>query len=233
MSRNVRTGDAATRYEGSNEMLALPRTDALPRAKRIFDATLAAALLAALSPLAAFVLAAMSANMLLAPRDRGPFLYREQRISGGRRFDLLKLRTLRADVLAVAAGHVRPHEVDPANLTWAGRRILKPWYLDELPQLVNVLRGDISLVGPRPWPPELVESQLARGIDYRLRVRAGWTGPAQIAKGEELAEHGAEALDLDYVDRCGRSSALGLIRYDVAILHATLRTMLRREGMSY
>jgi lipopolysaccharide/colanic/teichoic acid biosynthesis glycosyltransferase len=87
-------------------------------------------------------------------------------------------------------------------------------------------------VGPRPWPPELVDSQLRRGVDYRLRVPAGWTGPAQVAKGQVLAEHGAETLDLEYVDRCRRSSSLELVRYDLAILHATLRTMLRGKGMS-
>ena len=205
----------------------------LPRAKRIFDVAVAASLLVALSPAIVAVLASMTLNMLVSPRDRGPFLYRERRISRGRPFDLLKFRTVRAEVLDVAAGHVRPHEAYAANLTWAGRRILKPWYLDELPQLVNVLWGDISLVGPRPWPPELVASQLSRGVDYRLLVPGGWTGPAQIAKGTELVEHGAETLDLGYVDRCRRSSALSLIRYDVGILRETLRTMLRGEGMSY
>jgi lipopolysaccharide/colanic/teichoic acid biosynthesis glycosyltransferase len=205
----------------------------LPRAKRVFDVTVAAGLLVALSPLIVVVLASMTTNVLLSPRDRGAFLYREQRLSRGRAFDLLKFRTLRRDVLDVAAGHVRVYEAEPENLTWAGRRILKPWYLDELPQLVNVLRGDISLVGPRPWPPELVASQLSRGVDYRLRVPAGWTGPAQIAKGRELAEHGAEALDLAYIDRCRRSGSLGLVRHDAGILRETLRTMLRGEGASY
>ena len=90
----------------------------------------------------------MGLDMLRCPRDRGRLLYREQRVSRGRPFDLLKLRTLRESVLAQAAGHVRPFESDVANLTWAGRRVLKPLYLDELPQLVNVLRGEMSLVGP-------------------------------------------------------------------------------------
>ena len=111
------------------------------------------------------------------------------RVSAGRAFELLKLRTLREDVLVVAAGHVRPYEADVDNLTWAGRRVLKPMYLDELPQLVNVLRGDMSLVGPRPWPDELVERQVAprrrlpaprpRGLDRR---RAGLEGPRRAVR---------------------------------------------------
>jgi lipopolysaccharide/colanic/teichoic acid biosynthesis glycosyltransferase len=168
--------------------------------------------------------------MLRCPRDRGRLLYRERRISRGRSFDLLKLRTLRESVLREAAGHVRPFEADAANLTWAGRRVLKPLYLDELPQLVNVLRGQMSLVGPRPWPPELVERQLARGVDYRLRVTAGWTGPAQVSKGLEVE---FESLDREYLELLETRSAREIVRYDLGVLRRTLATMLRREGLTY
>ena len=156
--------------------------------------------------------------------------YRERRISRGRAFDVLKLRTLRESVLGEAEGHVRPFEADAANLTWAGRRVLKPLYLDELPQLVNILRGEMSLVGPRPWPPELVERQLARGVDYRLRVTAGWTGPAQVSKGLEVEY---ENLDRAYVELLETRPVRAVLRYDLGILRRTLATMLRGEGLTY
>ena len=206
---------------------------AVPRVKRAADIVIATALLLAAVPVAAVAAGAMAADMVVCRRDRGSLLYRERRISRGREFDLFKLRTLCDEALArmdEPGGHARVLEADPANLTWAGRRVLKPWYLDELPQLVNVLRGEMSLVGPRPWPPSLVARQVERGVDYRLRVRAGWTGPAQVAKGTDAS---FEALDLEYVERCRDSSGLQLLRRDLDILRRTVATLLRGEGLRY
>jgi lipopolysaccharide/colanic/teichoic acid biosynthesis glycosyltransferase len=169
-------------------------------------------------------------TQLRQARDRGSLLYREPRVSRGRTFGLLKFRTLRTDVLARAGGHARLLEAEPANLTWLGRRILKPWYLDELPQLWNVLRGDISLVGPRPWPPQLVEQQRAGGLTYRDEVPAGLTGLAQLSKGS--AQLYAE-LDLEYLERVGALGSWALVRYDMGILARTIKVMARGEGLSY
>lgn len=201
--------------------------------KRLLDATVAGTLLLLASPVVVAVSVATAVDMVLSRPDRGPFFYRERRISKGRRFDLLKFRTLRCDVLAemeAAGGHARLYEADPINLTWAGRRMLKPWYLDELPQLFNVLRGEISLVGPRPWPPEMVERQVADGHDYRNQVVAGLTGPAQVTKGGDRLY---QDLDLEYV-RLGRTvGSWALVRYDLGILARTVRVMARGEGLSF
>ena len=202
-------------------------------AKRLLDVCCATLLLLVLTPVLVVVLVAMALDLLVVPRDRGSFLYRETRISRGRTFSLLKFRTLRNDVLRemrAAGSHARLYEADPANLTWSGRRVLKPWYLDELPQLINVLRGDISLVGPRPWPPEMVERQAAEGLAYRNEVRAGLTGPAQITKGSGLR---FADLDLRYVENLRTLRGLALVRYDLGILWATVRVIVRGEGLSY
>ena len=201
-----------------------------PRPKRLLDVTVAATLLLLLSPVVAVVLLAFTLDGLLSPPDRGRLFYSEPRISRGREFGLLKFRTLRADVLARAAGHARLLEVEPANLTWLGRRVLKPWYLDELPQLWNVLRGDISLVGPRPWPPELVAQQRDEGLTYRDTLPAGLTGPAQITKGS--GKRYAD-LDLEYAERFRMLGSWALVRYDLDILARTLRVIARGEGLSY
>jgi lipopolysaccharide/colanic/teichoic acid biosynthesis glycosyltransferase len=203
-----------------------------PLLKSAIDKVVSAVLLVLVSPLGLAALAAMAVDMLLVPQDRGPFLYREARISLGCEFALLKLRTLRVDVLAAgAAGHVRLFEADTANLTRAGR-LLKRWYLDELPQLVNILRGDISLVGPRPWPPPMVAEQVAVGFDYRNRIKAGWTGPAQITKGSPDPVSYAE-LDLAYVEACQTLRPARLARYDLGILARTVLVILRGEGLRY
>ena len=200
-----------------------------PHPKRILDVAGATFLLVVLLPLELVVLAAYAADVLLSPRDRGALLYREPRVSRGRTFGLLKFRTLRKEILAHAAGHARLLEADSSNLTWLGRRVLKPWYLDELPQLWNVFRGDLSLVGPRPWPPELVDRQRAEGLTYRDDLTAGLTGLAQLTKGS--GRRYAD-LDLEYLDRTRRLGAWELVRYDLKILVRTIRVMARGEGLS-
>ena len=175
----------------------------------------------------------MSVNMIVSRPDRGDFFYREPRVSRGRLFGLLKFRTLRRDVLVqmrTANAHARLYEADRDNLTWTGRRLLKPWYLDEVPQLLNVLRGSMSLVGPRPWPPEMVRRQVAEGRDYRNRIPAGLTGPAQVTKGEGIRY---EDLDSSYVEAWCSLSSWALVRYDLQILRQTLTVIARGEGLNF
>ena len=159
--------------------------------------------------------------MAFVPRDRGRWLYRERRISRGRVFEVLKFRVLREDVLAEAAAtrantractRRTTSEPDPTG------RIIKRIYADELPQLFNVVRGDISLVGPAAVAG--VDGRGAgrhKGLDYRLHVVAGWTGPAQVRK-DSKARSQATALDLEYVELCRTLSGMELVRHDLRVL---------------
>ena len=138
--------------------------------KRAFDIVLATALL----PFAVVIIA------LVAPivwwESRANPLFVQTRVGRHRRpFAIVKLRTMRPDTLNLAS-----HEVEPARITRSGRW-LRRLKFDELPQLINVIRGDMSLVGPRPCLPtqtELIEARGERGV---FNLRPGITGPSQIA----------------------------------------------------
>ncbi|MDQ3380577.1 MAG: sugar transferase [Actinomycetota bacterium] len=206
-----------------------------PFSKKVADKGISGSLVILFAPVFAVAYVAIGLDRLLVRSDRGPWLYRERRVSRGREFDLLKFRTLRQTALERqqdGEAHARLLESDPENLTWAGQRILKPWYLDELPQLFNILRGDMSLVGPRPWPPSMVQTQLQAGLDYRNHVMPGWTGPVQVQKG--IVEPGGYTkLDLAYVDACRSWSSLRLARQDLRILWLTVKVLVRGEGLTY
>ena len=144
--------------------------------KRLSDAVLALTLLILSSPL--MLLAAVAIRL----RGDGPVLYVQTRVGRyGRAFRMLKFRTMRVDAEDGAARWAQPD--DPRRTTVG--RVLRRTRLDELPQLWNVLVGDMSFVGPRPERPEFV-SELERAIPYyawRHAVRPGLTGWAQITYG--------------------------------------------------
>jgi len=192
---------------------------------RALELALAAALLVAAGPL---LLAAAAAIRLDSP---GPVLFRQRRVGmAGRSFQLLKLRTMvvHADP-APHRDHVRrlmsgsssepwaPMTADP-RVTRAGR-VLRRFALDELPQLWNVLRGDMSLVGPRPALPYEVELWSARQR-RRLAVRPGITGLWQVAARGSADFQTMVELDLTYIAR--RSPWL-----DLCILARTPAAVLR------
>ncbi|MFG2009518.1 sugar transferase [Micromonospora sp. NPDC048868] len=186
-----------------------PRPEAL---KRAIDVLAATVLLVLTAPLVLVV------AVLVAVGLGRPVLFRQPRVGRhGRVFELVKFRTmLPPDPLR---GRVR----DGDRLTPLGR-FLRSTSLDELPTLWNVLRGDMSLVGPRP----LLTEYLPRYSPTQARrheVRPGVTGLAQVRGRNSLGWE--EKLDLDvwYVDH--RS-----LRLDLSILAATVRTVLRREGIS-
>jgi Undecaprenyl-phosphate glucose phosphotransferase len=141
--------------------------------KRIFDIGFASLLFIAASPLLLLL------ALLVKLSSRGPTLFRQERVGlDGKAFQMLKFRTMRADAEKdgpqfAAAG--------AARTTWAGG-LLRRTSLDELPQLWNVLLGDMSLVGPRPERPVFIESFRRRIPRYQLRhmVKSGMTGWAQI-----------------------------------------------------
>jgi lipopolysaccharide/colanic/teichoic acid biosynthesis glycosyltransferase len=181
--------------------------------KRGVDVVGATVLAVTLSPL--FLLVAL----LIKLDSKGPVMFRQKRIGkNGASFELLKFRSMRADV--------SPYERSPASasdprLTRVGR-VLRRISIDELPQLVNVLKGDMSLVGPRPEMPYIVEKY--RPLErQRLRVKPGITGLWQISPARAMPIHENMEFDLFYIQHQN-------LFLDLVIMLRTITAVIRGIG---
>jgi lipopolysaccharide/colanic/teichoic acid biosynthesis glycosyltransferase len=203
---------------------------------RGLDLVLASAVLAVTLPIAAAVALAIAAT------SGRPVLYRGARVGrGGRIFTMLKFRTLVPDA-ETRLGPYWGSELDRrtgAEVTRLGRW-LRASQLDELPQLVNVVHGDMSIVGPRPVRPAFLE-ELSRDIPQywqRLVVRPGLTGFAQTRVGRELSWQEKLAHDLEYVAdrsvglylRVVAATTWRVVRQSARELASLLATLLPRRG---
>jgi exopolysaccharide biosynthesis polyprenyl glycosylphosphotransferase len=185
-----------------------------PATKRVFD--LVGAGLASLFALPLIGLAALAIKL----EDRGPVFYRQRRVGeGGREYEILKLRSMTADA---EAGGAQWSSAGDTRITRVGR-VLRRTHIDELPQLINVLRGEMTLVGPRPERPEMI-AELERLFPHykrRLLVKPGVTGWAQVRCGYGGSDIGSAwklCHDLYYLKR--RS-----VLFDLLIMLETLSTV--------
>lgn len=187
-------------------------------AKRSFDLIVTSLLLLLLSPLLLLIAA------LIRLDSRGPVFYRQERVGrDGRIFWIMKFRSMRTDA-EEETGPVWAHSGDPRRTRLGG--FLRTWSLDELPQLLNVLKGDMSLVGPRPERPYFVDrfEELVPGYLNRHRVKSGITGWAQVngLRGSVPIEERTR-YDLQYI-------ANWSLALDVRILFMTLRAIFAQRG---
>lgn len=168
------------------------------RVKRFGDVVCASALGIVLAPCLAVVAVAVRAS------SEGPVLYRQRRLTeGGREFMLIKFRTMKDNAERESGAVVA--QLNDARVTGLGK-VLRKTRLDELPQLWNVIRGDMSLIGPRPERPELAKNfeKKIKGFHKRLGVKAGLTGLAQVVQGypEYLDGYRQKlALDVLYIKK--------------------------------
>jgi exopolysaccharide biosynthesis polyprenyl glycosylphosphotransferase len=195
-------------------------------AKRVMDVLIAAAMLVALAPLMAVVALAIKLE------SRGPVFFRQQRAGrGGEPFGLFKFRSMydgadqrKAELAAInEQGDDVMFKIrrDP-RVTKVGR-VIRRTSLDELPQLLNVLRGEMSLVGPRPLVLPEAEALGSSWHARRLDLRPGLTGPWQVSGRSDLTVHDMVRLDFQYV------TGWSLAR-DVELLLATVPVVLKARG---
>lgn len=183
--------------------------------RRAFDIVVAAGALALAAP---FLLAAVVAIRL---ESRGSAIYRQRRVGrDGRAFDVIKLRTM-----VTGAEHIGPglavSEGD-TRITRVGR-LLRRTSLDEVPNLVNVLRGEMAIIGPRPTVPVQVEQYTPRQRG-RLAVKPGMTGWAQVNGRAEIPWDERIELDLWYIEH--RTALL-----DLKILWRSVRIVFGGDGL--
>jgi len=182
---------------------------------RALDVALSAALLLITSPLLAL------AAIVIRLESRGPVFYRQLRVGrAGEPFQLWKLRTMVPGAESMGAG-IYVLEGDP-RITRTGR-LLRRFSLDELPNLVNVLKGDMAIVGPRPTVQEQVDRYTDRQR-RRLEVKPGITGWAQVNGRTSLSWPERIELDVWYVEH--RS-----MRLDIRILTKTARMLATGHGL--
>lgn len=185
-----------------------PRRDG--KVRRCIDVVVSLVLLIVTSPL--LVGCAAAVRLVMGP----PVLFRQRRTGkAGQEFTILKLRTMRAAR--------RPDELDDDRTSGLGR-FLRSTSLDELPQLLNVLRGEMSLIGPRPTLPEQVAAYGPRER-RRLEVLPGLTGWAQVNGRNAISWPERIELDLQYIDHWS-------IRLDLIIVARTVRRLVRMTGIT-
>jgi lipopolysaccharide/colanic/teichoic acid biosynthesis glycosyltransferase len=183
--------------------------------KKVLDRLGALVLLVVTSP------ALAAACIAIRLESAGSPIYRQRRVGkDGGHFDLYKLRTMVSGAETMGAG-LAVDEDDP-RITRVGR-FLRRFSLDELPNLLNVLRGEMSLVGPRPTVQEQV-SQYTERQRRRLAVEPGITGWAQIKGRAALPWHERIELDIWYVEHWS-------LRLDLRILLSTARLLLSGRGL--
>jgi lipopolysaccharide/colanic/teichoic acid biosynthesis glycosyltransferase len=231
MGLDAKVGDRTDTYAAAARAEMIP----IPLLKVIFDKAVVLLMVIALSPLLLLVALAIKINGWLHPEDRGPVFYKEARVSQDRIFDLYKFRVLKTAVIEAARrekgyDHAKPLEGCEENKTRVGRW-LQRWYLDELPQLFNVLKGNLSLVGPRPWPVPLYEQEIAQGIYRKRLLRPGLTGLVQSHKDELSALGGDRALDEAYIEACRSLGPMRLLLFDLRVIADTFGILARGQGL--
>jgi exopolysaccharide biosynthesis polyprenyl glycosylphosphotransferase len=181
--------------------------------KRLFDIVFSLFALVFASPFMIFAAIAIKLH------DGGPVLYKQKRLTiDGREFNVLKFRSMVVDAEKLS-GPVLASDDDP-RITPIGR-FLRKVRLDELPQLLNILKGDMSVVGPRPERPELSEEYKKEmpEFEFRLKVKAGLTGYAQVTGAYDTVPYDKLKMDLMYIENYS-------FRMDMQIILMTIKTML-------
>lgn len=184
--------------------------------KRFLDLVISIPVAVVLSPM--FLLIAL----LIKLYDGGPVLYKQPRLTiDGKVFDIYKFRSMRMDSEKDGAQLAKKND---DRITPVGR-VLRALHFDEFPQLINIIKGDMSLVGPRPERPEIAAQykEIIPEFDFRLKVKAGLTGYAQVYGKYNTTPYDKLKLDLTYIENYS-------FWLDIKLLFLTFKILFQKEN---
>ncbi len=186
-------------------------------AKRCIDIVFAVILAVVLSPL--MILTAIAIKIC----DRGPVLYKQIRCTeGGREFKIMKFRSMKVD--AEKDGVARLATKNDSRITPVGK-FIRAVRIDELPQLFNIIKGDMSFIGPRPERPEIIRQYMKEMPEFafRMRVKAGLAGYAQVYGKYNTTPYDKLKLDLSYIENYS-------VWLDIKLMMLTLKILFSPEA---
>ena len=204
----------------------------IPYIKRLFDIVFALVLLLITSPLFVIILLALFIEHAIKGQYFSSLFYIEKRVTAGKEFDFYKFNVY--DPRILAEKRQNGERFYSKLLEWENDftrigHIIQHVYLDELPQIFNILKGDISVVGPRPVSTIVYERNMERGMTTKAEIRAGFTGPYQSHKGEPGMNQ--DRLDREYIEFCRNNPAWRIVLKDIGIILRTLKIVGRAQGL--
>lgn len=200
--------------------------------KGAFDKVVAALLLVAATPILLLVKIAYTIEGWLIPDNSGPMFFSYNAVSAGKVFPKYKIRLIKMKYIDQEGAkrgdwHAYSAEWTPESRTHVGH-FVKKFYLDELPQFYNILRGDMSIVGPRPLAVHHYERDRQQGNVTRFLVKGGLLGLGHIMKG--TPEMGNPVYEYEYIDKYLSSSAMELLWLDLVIIGRGIRVIIQGKG---
>lgn len=201
--------------------------------KLIFDKLVAFLLLLVAIPILLFLKIAYVIEGLVKPECKGPLFFSYNAVSAGKVFPKYKIRLIKTKYIDQEGAkrgdwHAYSAEWSPDSRTFVGS-FVKKFYLDELPQFYNILRGDMSIVGPRPLAVHHYDRDYEQGNVSRFLLCGGMLGLGHVMKG--TPEMGNPVYEYEYIDQYINSSPFGLLWLDLTIIGRGIRVILQGKGL--
>lgn len=205
----------------------------IPRTKRFLDIALSSLILVITSPFTLVMLLFLFIEHVLRLYPTAPLFYSETRISAGIEFKLYKFNIFKQRVLdeyRETNTFIHTKNLENSGDILIVGRLLRQIYMDELPQFINVLKGDMSVVGPRPVNPKVRDTKTQQeGFAVVTYLKAGITGNFQCYK--DVKGNSSMKLDHDYYEHLRTNGAMGVLWFDMKILYRTVKFVLRAKGV--